>query len=107
MINKIPVADRDALEQGLKRLKLRHTREIVDSAHELAIEEEPGYIDFLAYLVEHEIKKREETQRLNNMKRAKFPQKNDVLLGMHEIQAFQIPHTLLVNGVLERVIKLI
>ena len=74
MINKIPVADRDALEQGLKRLKLRHTREIVDSAHELAIEEEPGYIDFLAYLVEHEIKKREETQRLNNMKRAKFPQ---------------------------------
>jgi DNA replication protein DnaC len=74
VINKIPVADRDALEQGLKRLKLRYTREIVDSAHELAMEEEPGYIDFLAYLVEHEIKMREETQRLKNMKRARFPQ---------------------------------
>ncbi|NLJ55800.1 MAG: hypothetical protein GX334_01995 [Firmicutes bacterium] len=48
MINKIPVADRAVLEQGLKRLKLRHTREIVDAAHELAMEEEPGYIDFLA-----------------------------------------------------------
>jgi DNA replication protein DnaC len=74
VINKIPVADREVLEQGLKRLKLRYTREIVDAAHELAMEEEPGYIDFLAYLVDHEIKMREETQRLKNMKRAKFPQ---------------------------------
>jgi len=62
------------LEQGLKRLKLRYTREIVDSANELAMEEEPSYIDFLAYLVEHEIKMREETQRLKNIRRAKFPQ---------------------------------
>ncbi len=74
MINKIPVADRKALEQGLKRLKLRYTREIIDSVNELAMEEEPGYIDFLAYLVEHEIKMRDEAQRLKNMKRAKFPQ---------------------------------
>ena len=74
MINKIPVADRATLEQGLKRLKLRYTREIVDSANELAMEEEPSYIDFLAYLVEHEIKMREETQRLKNIRRAKFPQ---------------------------------
>ena len=73
MINKIPVADRETLEQGLKRLKLRYIREIIDSANELAMEEEPGYIDFLAYLVEHETKMREETQRLKNMKRAKFP----------------------------------
>lgn len=74
MINKIPVADRETLEQGLKRLKLRYTREIIDSVNELAMEEEPSYIDFLAYLVEHEIKMRDETQRLKNMKRAKFPQ---------------------------------
>jgi DNA replication protein DnaC len=73
VINKIPVADRETLEQGLKRLKLRYIREIIDSANELAMEEEPGYIDFLAYLVEHETKMREETQRLKNMKRAKFP----------------------------------
>ncbi len=72
MINKIPVTDRETLEQGLKRLKLRYIREIIDSANELAMEEEPGYIDFLAYLVEHETKMREETQRLKNMKRAKF-----------------------------------
>lgn len=64
MINKIPVADREALEQGLKRLKPRYTREIIDFANELAMEEEPGYIDFPAYLVEHEIKMRDETQRL-------------------------------------------
>jgi len=46
VINKIPVADRETLEQGLKRLKLRYIREIIDSANELAMEEEPGYIDF-------------------------------------------------------------
>lgn len=48
--------------------------EFIDSVNELAMEEEPGCIDFLAYLVDHEIKMREKTQRLKNMKRAKFPQ---------------------------------
>lgn len=74
MIRQIPVTDREALEQGLKRLKLRHIREILDEVNELAMDEEPGYVDFLAYLVDCEVKTRDETQRKKRLKKAKFPQ---------------------------------
>lgn len=74
MIRQIPVAEREDLEQGLKRLKLRYIREVLDDVNELAMDEEPGYIDFLAYLVDQEIKTRDETQRKKRLKKAKFPQ---------------------------------
>lgn len=51
--------DREALEQGLKRLKLRHMREHLDDINELALQEEPSYLDFLAYLVSREVQGRE------------------------------------------------
>jgi hypothetical protein len=43
MIRTIPAADREALEQGLRRLKLRHMREHLDDINELALQEEPSF----------------------------------------------------------------
>lgn len=74
MIRQIPVANKEALEQGLKRLKLPHIRNIIDEANELAMDEEPGYIDFLAYLIDIEVQSRDENQRKNRFKKARFPQ---------------------------------
>ncbi|GAB6181771.1 hypothetical protein JCM14036_30900 [Desulfotomaculum defluvii] len=47
MIRKMAVVDRSTLDQKLKRLKLGHIREILNDANELAMEEEPSYVDFL------------------------------------------------------------
>ena len=74
MIRQIPAADRDNLEQGLRRLKLPHIRNIIDEANELAMDEEAGYIDFLAYLVNVEVELRDHTQRQKRLLKAKFPQ---------------------------------
>ena len=73
MIRTIPAADREALEQGLRRLKLRHMREHLDDINELALQEEPSYIDFLGYLVVREVEGRERTQRETRLKSARFP----------------------------------
>jgi len=58
MIRTIPPANREALEQGLRRLKLRHMREHLDDINELALQEEPSYMDFLGYLVVREVEGR-------------------------------------------------
>ena len=42
MIRTIPPLDREALEQGLKQLKLRHMREHLEDINELALQEEPS-----------------------------------------------------------------
>lgn len=73
MIRAIPPLDREALEQGLKRLKLRHMREHLDDINELALQEEPSYLDFLAYLVSREVQGREKTRRAIRLKAARFP----------------------------------
>lgn len=73
MIRTIAPADRTRLEQGLKRLKLRRIREMLDAVSELALQEEPSYLDFLAYLVEAEVQAREATQRDKRLKAARFP----------------------------------
>lgn len=72
MIRKIKIADRNKLDENLKRLKLRRSREILDDICELASQEEPGYMDFLAYLIESEIQAREQTQFQKRLKTAKF-----------------------------------
>jgi hypothetical protein len=59
----IPPVDRTALEQGLRRLKLRHMRQHLDDINELALQEEPSYMDFLGYLVAREVEGRENTQK--------------------------------------------
>lgn len=49
------------MEAGLKRLKLRRLRENLEEITELALQEEPSYLDFLAYIVDQEVKARDET----------------------------------------------
>ena len=73
MIRAIPPLDREALEQGLKRLKLRHMREHLDDIYELALQEEPSYLDFLAYLVSREVQGIEKTRRAIRLMAARFP----------------------------------
>ncbi|MGI6513712.1 MAG: IS21-like element helper ATPase IstB [Syntrophomonadales bacterium] len=73
MIRTIGTADRKTLEQNLKRLKLRHVRDSLDAINEVALAEEPSYLDFLAYLVQKEIAGREATQRQRRLKAARFP----------------------------------
>ena len=73
MIRTIGVVDRETLEQNLKRLKLRHIRDTLDDINEVALEEEPSYLDFLAYIVQEEVAGRETTQRQRRLKAASFP----------------------------------
>lgn len=73
MIRNIPPMDEQMLEQGLKRLKLRHTRDQLVAINELALMEEPSYLDFLAYVVHQEVIAREETQQEKRLKAARFP----------------------------------
>ncbi|MGI6557770.1 MAG: IS21-like element helper ATPase IstB [Limnochordia bacterium] len=73
MIRTIPTVNRDALEQGLRRLKLRHMREHLEDINELALQEEPSYLDFLGYLVSREVEGREQTRRAIRLKAARFP----------------------------------
>ncbi len=73
MKRTIPTADPHTLEQNLKTLKLKHIRDTLDDLNELALQEEPSYLDFLSYLVQEEIEGRTETQRQRRLKAAKFP----------------------------------
>lgn len=73
MIRNIGIADRETLEQNLKRLKLRHIRDKLDEINELALQEEPSYLDFLAHLVQEEVDGREATSRQRRLKAARFP----------------------------------
>jgi DNA replication protein DnaC len=73
MIRTIGAADREILEQNLKKLKLRHVRDKLEEINELALQEEPSYLDFLAYLIQEEINGREATQRQRRLKAARFP----------------------------------
>ena len=73
MIRTIAVANRETLEQNLKRLKLRHVRDTLEDINEIALEEEPSYLDFLAYIVQEEVTGRETTQRQRRLKAAHFP----------------------------------
>jgi DNA replication protein DnaC len=73
MIRTISPVDRESLEQGLRRLKLRHMREHLDDINELALQEEPSYMDFLGYLIAREVEGRERTQKETRLKAARFP----------------------------------
>ena len=73
MIPTIGPADRKELQLGLKRLKLRWIRDHLDELSEIALQEEPSYLDYLAYLVKEEVRGRDETQVRNALKAARFP----------------------------------
>lgn len=73
MIRSIGIANLETLEQNLKRLKLRHIRDKLEEINELALREEPSYLDFLAHLAKKEVEGRETTRRLRRLKAARFP----------------------------------
>jgi len=73
MIRQIPPIDKEQLIAGLKRLKLKHIRGILDDVNEIAMAEEAGYLDFLGYLVNYEVSGRDQTLENINLKVAKFP----------------------------------
>ena len=73
MIRNINIADRETLEENLKKLKLRHIRNKLDEINELALQEEPSYLDFLAHLAQKEVEGREATRRQRRLKAARFP----------------------------------
>jgi len=73
MIRTIGTCSLETLEQNLKRLKLKHIRDNLEAINEVALAEEPSYLDFFSYLVEEEIKGRENTQKARRLKAARFP----------------------------------
>lgn len=62
-----------ALEQGLRRLKLRRIREVLDEKNGLAVERQPSYLEFLADLIAEEVTARDETQYQKRLKAARLP----------------------------------
>lgn len=62
-----------ALELGLKRLKLRRIREVLEDQNQLAIEQQPSYLEFLAGLIRQEISARDDTQYHKRLKSARLP----------------------------------
>ena len=61
------------LLDGLKRLKLRHTRDTVDAYCQLAATRNMNFHDFLKVIVFEEIAVRESTQRTKRLRSAKIP----------------------------------
>lgn len=67
-------ADRyEELCQGLRRLKLRRIREVLEDCNRLAVTQQLSYLDFLAGLVQEEVAARDETQHTKRLKAARFP----------------------------------
>ncbi|MFN3924657.1 MAG: IS21-like element helper ATPase IstB [Pseudarthrobacter sp.] len=61
------------LESGLRRLKLRRIREILEEKNRLAVERQPSYLDFLTDLIREEVTARDDTQYEKRLKAAKLP----------------------------------
>jgi len=63
----------EELNQGLRRLKLRRIREVLEDYNRLAVAQHMSYLDFLAALVQEEVQARDETQYTKRLKAARFP----------------------------------
>lgn len=61
------------LEQGLKRLKLRRVREVLEDYNRLAVTQQLAYLDFIAGLVNEEVAARDGTQQHKRLLAAGFP----------------------------------
>ncbi|GLG01809.1 ATPase AAA [Alicyclobacillus hesperidum subsp. aegles] len=61
------------LLDGLKRLKLRYTRDCVDEYCRIAAARDMSFYDFLKMIVTEEVAVREETQRTKRLRNAKIP----------------------------------
>jgi DNA replication protein DnaC len=63
----------EELTQGLRRLKLRRIREVLEDYNRLAVAQPLSHLDFLAALVQEEVQARDETQYTKRLKGARFP----------------------------------
>ncbi len=63
----------DDLLEGLKRLKLRQTRDHVDEYCQLAATRDMSFREFLKLIVMEEVTAREETQRAKRLRAARIP----------------------------------
>lgn len=63
----------EELNQGLRRLKLRRIREVLEDYNRLAVTKKLSYLDFLASLVQEEVQARDDTQYTKRLKAARFP----------------------------------
>lgn len=63
----------EELCQGLKRLKCRHMREVLEDYNRLAVAQQLTHLEFLAALVQEEIASRDQTQYTKRLKAARFP----------------------------------
>lgn len=63
----------EELNQGLRRLKLRRIREVLEDYNRLAVTKQLSYLDFLAGLVQEEIQARNESQYSKRLKAARLP----------------------------------
>lgn len=63
----------EELAHGLRRLKLRRIREVLEDYNRLAVAQKLSYLDFLAGLVREEVQARDDTQYNKRLKAARFP----------------------------------
>lgn len=63
----------EELCDGLRRLKLRRIREVLEDYNRLAVTQQLSYLDFMAGLVQEEVKARDETQHAKRLKAARLP----------------------------------
>lgn len=63
----------EQLHQGLRRLNLRHVRDVLEDCNRLALAEQMSYLDFLAALVQEETRARDNVQFSKRLKTARFP----------------------------------
>jgi len=66
------------LEQGLRRLKLRRIREVLDERNQVAVESQCSYLEFLADLVQDEVNARDATQYQKRLKAARLPDRKTI-----------------------------
>ena len=64
----------DDLSDGLKRLKLRHTRDHLDEYCQLAATRDLSFREFLKLIMTEELTARDETQRVKRLRAARIPQ---------------------------------
>ena len=62
----------DDLSDGLKRLKLRHTRDHLDEYCQLAATRDLSFREFLKLIMTEELTARDETQRVKRLRAARI-----------------------------------
>jgi DNA replication protein DnaC len=68
----------ESLLDGMKRLKLRNTRQYIDEYCQMAAKSSMTYLDFLKLVIQEEVAARDETQLIKRIRAARFPMKKNL-----------------------------